>query len=643
MPNKVINLKTTLIGVFIFFSIICSPITNQTYAKLIELSIEPQSGLAPLEVTITCITSRNSSTPRSYSIDFGDGTRESVKTNEYTYTFTHTYPSGYFRPVCTVEKDITEVQSDPGKLIVAKWRFKTGGEIDSSPAIGPDGHVYVGSDNGYIYALDPENGTEMWRFKTGGEVQSSPAVGPLGTIYVGSSDNRLYALKPNGSLKWSFNIGDYIFSSPAIGPNGRTIYVGASDGYLYALSASGTLKWKFQTNGDVVSSPSIGHDGIENVVYFGSTDRHVYAVAADNGALKWAFPTDAEVYASPAIDQAGRIYVGECRLEDAEEYNFKFYCLNPDGTQRWAFADRTGFYSSPALGMDGIIYVGSWDGTLFALNRRGQKIYSITPGPPPADMNSSPAIGTVGSNEVVYIGSKKDIFFALQDPRIEDGGMLSNQMRSDWSFGLEDDILFSSPVIASDGTIYFGAHDQCVYAINPGKMTLSESPWPMFRQNPSHTGLAENIQISDVISTDPIDNSQSVNREIPQIKVFFSPEIDSEQVDIEGFKLEEEAGPGETKPVEGFTYMDFTKYNNSGFRATAIFNRLDEETPLPYKTTYIASIPYKNNAETAGAQDAEEDNVETYKFKFTTEAKPKDEPTPNPSSDFGCFLNTLQR
>ena len=38
-------------------------------------------------------------------------------------------------------------------------------------------------------------GTPIWGFETGGIVNSSPAIGSAGTIYVGSGDKKLYAIK----------------------------------------------------------------------------------------------------------------------------------------------------------------------------------------------------------------------------------------------------------------------------------------------------------------------------------------------------------------------------------------------------------------------------------------------------------------
>ena len=38
-------------------------------------------------------------------------------------------------------------------------------------------------------------GIKLWEFETGNEVDSSPAIGSDGTVYVGSHDKKLYAIK----------------------------------------------------------------------------------------------------------------------------------------------------------------------------------------------------------------------------------------------------------------------------------------------------------------------------------------------------------------------------------------------------------------------------------------------------------------
>ncbi len=75
--------------------------------------------------------------------------------------------------------------------------FQTGSRVYSSPAIGSDGTIYVGSNDKKLYAINSD-GTKRWEFLTGNLVYSSPAIGSDGTIYVGSDDNRLYAFFVNG-------------------------------------------------------------------------------------------------------------------------------------------------------------------------------------------------------------------------------------------------------------------------------------------------------------------------------------------------------------------------------------------------------------------------------------------------------------
>ena len=79
------------------------------------------------------------------------------------------------------------------------WEFETGANIYSTPAIGVDGVLYVGSDDTNFFALDAKTGKEKWSLKTGGKVDSSPLVGSDGTVYFGSWDGKVYAVK--GSSK----------------------------------------------------------------------------------------------------------------------------------------------------------------------------------------------------------------------------------------------------------------------------------------------------------------------------------------------------------------------------------------------------------------------------------------------------------
>ena len=93
-----------------------------------------------------------------------------------------------------------------------------------------------------------------WRYQTGGNVRSSPALSGTGgnaTAFAGSYDGYLYALDAaTGALRWRYQTGGYVYSSPAVSKDDATVFVGSDDGYLYALdAATGALRWRYQTGG----------------------------------------------------------------------------------------------------------------------------------------------------------------------------------------------------------------------------------------------------------------------------------------------------------------------------------------------------------------------------------------------------------
>jgi len=93
---------------------------------------------------------------------------------------------------------------------------------------------------------------QRWEYGTSAEVRSSPVVGNNGTIYVGSNDGSIYAIGRNGNLFWKFQTNAYnedgVYSSPAVSLDGN-IYFGSADKYFYSLAHNGSLIWKYRTQG----------------------------------------------------------------------------------------------------------------------------------------------------------------------------------------------------------------------------------------------------------------------------------------------------------------------------------------------------------------------------------------------------------
>jgi outer membrane protein assembly factor BamB len=53
--------------------------------------------------------------------------------------------------------------------------------------------IYIASWDDNVFGIAPD-GAVVWTFTTGGHVSSSPAIGPDGTVYIGAADGKLYAL-----------------------------------------------------------------------------------------------------------------------------------------------------------------------------------------------------------------------------------------------------------------------------------------------------------------------------------------------------------------------------------------------------------------------------------------------------------------
>ena len=151
------------------------------------------------------------------------------------------------------------------------WRYSTGSVIGSSPAVA-NGVLYIGSDDGNMYALDARMGTRLWSYPTGGFINSSPAVAQ-GVVYIGSSDRKVYALDAKtGTRLWSYSTRDDIFSSPAVAHG--VVYIGSYDHKVYALDAkTGTRLWSYPTGSFIFSSPAV----VNGVVYLGSANGNMYA------------------------------------------------------------------------------------------------------------------------------------------------------------------------------------------------------------------------------------------------------------------------------------------------------------------------------------------------------------------------------
>ena len=89
----------------------------------------------------------------------------------------------------------------------------------------------------------------LWMFPTQGQVMSSPAVDADGGVYVGSDDGNVYAINATGAQRWVFSTGGAVTSSPALSADGGVVFVGSNDYFVYAIDAASGSKVSWNGRG----------------------------------------------------------------------------------------------------------------------------------------------------------------------------------------------------------------------------------------------------------------------------------------------------------------------------------------------------------------------------------------------------------
>jgi outer membrane protein assembly factor BamB len=331
-----------------------------------------------------------------------------------------------------IGRTTSSTANNPGLEI---WRFQTWiSGVDSGAVVTDDNTIIFGSKDYYIYALNPD-GTLKWKYETGGQIFSDPAIAADGTIYITSCDHRLYALNPSGTLKWKFNTGEIVSASPVIAEDG-TIYIGHSQGRVFAINPNGTELWHYDLPNDIYGSAALGLDGI---IYIGSWDNNFYALNP-NGTLRWSFHTGNHVKGVPSIAPDDTIYFGS--------WDGYLYALNPNGTMRWQCRVGSGSETTPAIAADGTIYVGGDDFYAVYPNGTMRWIFDIDIGAERHIFTSCPAIAAEGT---IYVGVDIGNDVAGEILAVNPDGT------ERWRKTISDENADSSPAIAADGTVYIGS------------------------------------------------------------------------------------------------------------------------------------------------------------------------------------------
>ena len=264
------------------------------------------------------------------------------------------------------------------------------------------GRLYVGSQNGTVYAMDPKSGCVIWTFTANGGVRASVSIGD-GRAFFSDQKGFAYALDAaTGKQIWVRKVDDHplirLTGSPAL-----------FDGRLYVPTSSYEEAGKSPTyacctfRGSVVALDAKSGDVVWRAYTIAEAAR-VLGKRADGGE-SWG-PAGGAIWSAPTIDRKrGALYVGVGNT-------YAGAATQPATNAVAAFDLKTGrlLWAKQVAAPD-----------IFGC-RVGEANCGERPGPD-FDFGSSPALTRLpDGRDVIVIGNKSGIGYAM-DPD-KQGAML---------------------------------------------------------------------------------------------------------------------------------------------------------------------------------------------------------------------------
>ncbi len=414
------------------------------------------------------------------------------------------------------------------------WSYDTSGHRVGNPVITGKGISYFVADY-HLHALDG-NGEEIWKVRVGNS-RSTPAIGANGVIYVGSDSDGLKAFNTDGSERFDHRTLYADYNSGIAITNDGLIIAGDEYGNLHAVSSNSygypLEGWpRLGANNSQTGNVDGGQldrdndgviDGQDNCPFIPNEEQintdgepdggDACDLDDDNDQMPDTWELEHGLNPLDAAD-AG-LDADDDGFSNLREFLEGFDPNDPNsrpdgyGEVKWQIDIGANRYSSPALANDGTLYVGSESDHLYAIDsKKGVIKWQHDIG---EDLKSSPAIApngnilfSVDNQKVVAINQEgeavwstkindKSVFGGSNDVSVSADGTIymgvysgtnGNQMFSlsssgevNWQFD-SGKAIWSRPSIDKNGNIYFGNRDKFI-ALNPSGELLwqYESQW----------------------------------------------------------------------------------------------------------------------------------------------------------------------
>ncbi|MFY0654940.1 MAG: PQQ-binding-like beta-propeller repeat protein [Cyclobacteriaceae bacterium] len=273
-----------------------------------------------------------------------------------------------------------------------------GGAYYESKPTAAQGKVFIGSPNGFLYAVDADSGKEVWKFEVGGSICGAPVIAN-DKVYFGSQGGEEYYYCVNvntGKLIWKQLVG-WVWGSANYSDG--MIYLPGVDGYVNCLNAeTGTIVWRYRTERSTCSEPLI----IGDHVFFGSWDHFLYKFDKKTGENIWKYQLSGGSDSGSAISGEGKIFlpVG----------GGTFRCLDPETKEvLWTPALKGKMYNVTPGYHNGTVFLSCLNGRGLGGIPIGAEVFSVdsTTGNLNWTFNGGGGLTgpVIGANDRVYFAS----------------------------------------------------------------------------------------------------------------------------------------------------------------------------------------------------------------------------------------------
>ncbi len=301
------------------------------------------------------------------------------------------------------------------------WAFPdhtTNQALLNCPAVDDQGHIFLCTQQKLVaLVLQEQQPKVLWEYFLGSHVPGPVVLGSDGNIRLHCNEGYLHCITPDGKQAWTpVEVGEPLgWAAPIVDSSGGTL-ISAYDGGLIRVDPEGRIPTaRFFRSRQKFDSAGIIHEGI---LYIGSETGYLFALGIDGRRA-------------------------ENLWDQAADSGFTGWFIN----------------SSPLVVRGSQIVVAARDEILYGFDLSGRRIWETKV---PGLMMGSPVADRNGH---LYVGIS-------QTRRGREGrGMLvcvdGNSHRVRWQYDATD-MVESTPVLGSDGIIYFGDNAGVIHALDAG-------------------------------------------------------------------------------------------------------------------------------------------------------------------------------